>query len=105
VQFERRTECIANIYRRAKPLEQNTNREKGCSGPGRTVRVFVLVIGLCSFSFQLGDLPAHLRDLLLQGLVGQKQRTEEVQSAFLQARRSTARLSIEEAGPRAALWN
>jgi hypothetical protein len=54
-------------------IEQSTIA-KGISG---STCVFVLT-NPCGFSFQFGNLPTHLCDLLLQSFLGLKERTQQV---------------------------
>jgi hypothetical protein len=68
----------------AKSVTAKQNREKVCSG---AIGLFVVTIGPFGFSFQLGYLPAHLRDLPLQSFLGHKERTEQVPTQIEKVRK------------------
>src|SRR5262249_48004676 len=55
--------------------KQNTIAERYRSGSACPL---VLTMGPCRFGFQLGNLPAHLRNLPLQSFLGHKERAEQV---------------------------
>jgi hypothetical protein len=67
----------------AKSVTAKQNRARYRLGP---TFLFVLTLGPFGFSFQLGYLPAHLRDLLLQSLLGYKERTEQVPTQIEEVR-------------------
>jgi hypothetical protein len=62
-------------YSPAAKSKQNTIAKRCRSRPAC---LFVLTIGPGGFGFQLGNLPAHLRNLPLQSFLGHKERTEQV---------------------------
>jgi hypothetical protein len=69
---------FANIHRRQNLLKQNTIAKRFCSG---SACIFVFAVGPCGFSFQFGNLPAHLRNLPLQGSVANRISDEESASS------------------------
>jgi hypothetical protein len=62
-------------YSSAAKSKQNTIAKRYRLG---SASVFVLTIVPCGFGFQLGNLPAHLRNPPLQSFLGHKERTQQV---------------------------
>jgi hypothetical protein len=66
---------FANIFIDGKIRQRKQIAKRERSGP---VLLFALAIGPRVFSFQLGNLPAHLRNLPFQNCLGHKKRAEQV---------------------------
>jgi DNA-binding NarL/FixJ family response regulator len=73
--FAQRRRPVIRQYSPAAKAKQNTIAKRYRSGSACPL---VLIIGLCGFRFQLGNLQAHVRNIPLQSFLRHKERTEQV---------------------------
>jgi hypothetical protein len=74
---------VIRQYSPAAKSKQNTIAKRYRSGSACPL---VLTVGPCGFGFQLVNLPAHVRNLPLQGFLGHKERAEQVSTQIEKVR-------------------